>query len=157
MTHPLQSVTDELNAMLAEAGAVDAAGDPMRWTLDTDGESNSAGTWFCGTLGGVTDEASMREHTARIIERRQAAQARWVEQASARFAVVEKDIAARFDLDAPLYDIPDHEFDAVFNRLRRAAGIDSPDARALVDGWNCWGSTVRDVVDLFRATLSPAS
>ena len=78
MTHPLQSVTDELNAMLAEAGAVDAAGDPMRWTLDTDGESNSAGTWFCGTLGGVTDEASMREHTARIIERRQAAQ-KWAE------------------------------------------------------------------------------
>ena len=42
MTHPLQSVTDELNAMLAEAGAVDAAGDPMRWTLDTDGDRIAA-------------------------------------------------------------------------------------------------------------------
>ena len=67
MKHPLQSVADELNTMLAEAGAFDAAGEPVRWTLDTDGESNSVGSWWCGTLGGVTDEASMRAHTTRLV------------------------------------------------------------------------------------------
>ena len=40
------------------------AGHPDRWELDTDPSSNSVGSWFCGSLGGVMYARSMREATA---------------------------------------------------------------------------------------------
>ena len=87
MTHPLQSVADELNTILATAGAVDAAGEPVRWTLDTDGESNSVGSWWCGTLGGVTDETSMRAHTTRLVTQRVATRAQRCDYRASKSAV----------------------------------------------------------------------
>jgi len=44
-----------------------AAGRAQKWELDTDACSNSAGTWFCGVLGGVSDAQSMRTETRRLI------------------------------------------------------------------------------------------
>jgi hypothetical protein len=61
-THDLAAIAIELNAVLA------AAVRDERWEIDSDTFSNSVGTWFCGTLGGVTDEATMREETARLLK-----------------------------------------------------------------------------------------
>ncbi len=59
--HDISKTAERMNAKLA------AAGRSERWTLDTDTESNSIGTWFCGNLGGVTLASCMREHTAKLI------------------------------------------------------------------------------------------
>lgn len=45
------------------------AGREERWTLDTDENSNSVGTWFCGNVGGVTLAQQMREETEKLITR----------------------------------------------------------------------------------------
>ena len=56
-------VADEMNQLLDDAGLED------RWELDTDGESNSVGTWFFGGLGGVTLARDMRSATRSALAR----------------------------------------------------------------------------------------
>lgn len=63
----LTLVANSMNHQLA------AAGRDERWTCDNDTFSNSCGTWFCGTMGGVSDETTMREETGRICASAQAA------------------------------------------------------------------------------------
>ena len=57
----LNNLADKMNEKLA------ASGRDERWELDDDGCSNSVGTWFCGTLGGVTLSSQMHKHTARLV------------------------------------------------------------------------------------------
>ena len=59
----INGVAEQLNQSLALAGVEE------RWELDTDGESNSVGTWFFGGLGGVTGIREMREITSAAIKR----------------------------------------------------------------------------------------
>ena len=57
----LTKTAERCNAKLA------AAGRDERWVLDTDTESNSVGTWFCGNTGGVMYASCMREYTRELI------------------------------------------------------------------------------------------
>ena len=59
----INGVAEQLNQSLA------AAGIDERWELDTDGESNSVGTWFFDDIGGVTGVRDMREITSAAIKR----------------------------------------------------------------------------------------
>ena len=52
----LNNLADKMNEKLAASGRYE------RWELDDDGCSNSLGTWFCGTLGGVTLSSQMKKH-----------------------------------------------------------------------------------------------
>jgi len=47
---------------------LETAGRSERWELDEDEQSNSVGTWFCGTLGGVAYASVMRDETKKLIE-----------------------------------------------------------------------------------------
>lgn len=58
---PLEDLARYCNSVLASAGCV------SRWELDGDPSSNSFGTWFCGTLGGVTDQWTMRQHSHSLL------------------------------------------------------------------------------------------
>ena len=57
----LENLAMRMNELL------DAAGRNERWEIDVDASSNSVGTWFCGTFGGVLDDDIMRGETARLI------------------------------------------------------------------------------------------
>jgi len=58
----LENLAEKMNAELS------AVGRDERWVLDDDESSNSVGTWFCGTLGGINDAQAMCGETTRLIE-----------------------------------------------------------------------------------------
>ena len=51
----------KLNARLQKSGKSE------QWEIDSDTFSNSVGTWFLGSLGGVADAQTMRMETTRLI------------------------------------------------------------------------------------------